>query len=185
MPDSGRTGEPQRNESAPDYDRWMRLYEENYERVKRYFARRVKCPQDAEDLVQNVFVDLLGNHSCLEKPQVYVQIVARHELFAYWRQRRRWVSIGEVLPQWDDDPTSCELCYDSESDPLVQLLSRETTGAVQSMIGGLTPALAEAMKLRFLYGLKPQEAAARAGCSAEALKKRLKRARRSLVQLHS
>jgi RNA polymerase sigma factor (sigma-70 family) len=184
MPESGRTGEPQRNDSAPEHDRWMRLYEDHYERVTRYFARRVKCPQDVEDLVQNVFIDLFGHYNHLLYPKVYVQVVARHHLFAYWRQKRRWLLMGEVLSHWDDDPILCERYCDPESDPLAKLLSKETSGIIQSIIDGLTPALAEAMRLRFVNGLKPKEAAAHAGCSAETLKKRLKRARRSLAQVY-
>jgi len=78
MPESGRAGEPQRNDSAPSNDRWIRLYEDYHDRVTRYFARRVPCPQDVEDLVQNVFTNLLGHYNHLLYPQVYVQTVAKH-----------------------------------------------------------------------------------------------------------
>jgi RNA polymerase sigma factor (sigma-70 family) len=183
MPEDGRTGEPQHSDSAPDHGRWMHLYENHYLNLRRYFARHVRCPQDVEDLVQNVFIDLLGHYNHLLYPQAYVQIVARHQLFAYWRQKRRWSLIGKVLPRQNDDATTCDGYSDPESDPLAKLLSKETSGIVQSMIDGLTPALAEAIRLRFLHGLKPKEAAAHVGCSAEALKKRLRRARRSLAQL--
>lgn len=185
MSENEQTGEFQRDDSAPDYDRWTVLYEENYERVKRYFARRVKCTQDVEDLVQNVFTGLLGNYSHIEKPEVYVRIVARHELFAYWRRRRRKMLIAQILPQGDDGLASDVRSHNPESDPLAHLLSQESAGIAHRLVGHLTPALREAMMLRFLSGLPPSEAAARAGCSMEAMKKRVMRARETLVEWHS
>lgn len=185
MPDSGRAGEPQRKDSAPENDCWMRLYEDHYEKVKQYFARRVKSPHDVEDLAQNVFTYLLGHCGHLSNPQVYMQIVARNELFAYWRSRKRNVTILFVVADPEGDFIVDAQCTGLESDPLEQLLREETAHAVKSMVAELTPALEEAMRLRFLQGLGIDEAAAQAGCSRETLKKRLKRARRSIIELHS
>jgi hypothetical protein len=67
---------------------WMELYREYHEEVARYFARHVKCPQDVEDLVQMVFLRLMGHRGDLRNPRGYLHIVARHQLYAYWRRKK-------------------------------------------------------------------------------------------------
>lgn len=177
--DSRRTGD------ASENVQWMRVYEDYHEEVRRYFARRVRSPHDVDDLVQNVFASLLGRCGHLSHPEVYVRTVAKHKLFAYWRHRRRSLLFVQILSDCDEDSVTGERYCTGESDPLEQLLSQETIRIVHSLIDSLTPALADALRLRFLCGLAIDEAAAQAGCSREALKKRLNRARESFIGLYS
>lgn len=162
-------------------DPWTALYEDYYEEVKRYFARRVRCSHDVEDLVQEVFLEVLGHFRNVLHPRSYVRTVARHQLSAYWRQRKRHLLIDDILPDYDDE-SLIHVGSRLEPDPLERLLHKETAALVGAMVGRLTPALAEAVRLRFLKGLALPEAAAQAGCSTETLKKRLKRARRSFIE---
>ena len=186
MPESRRgAGKPRRDDSALEHDCWMRVYEEYSDQVRRYFARRVKCSHDVDDLVQNVFADLLGHCRHLSNPLMYVRSVARHQLSAYWRHRQRSPWLHPILSEKDDDLLDLIACSDPESDPLERLLSKETAWVVNSMMASLTPVLTEALQLKFFHGLNLDEAAARAGCSRETLKKRLTRARRSIIELHS
>ncbi len=60
----------------------MQLYQDHYEQVRRYFARHVECPQDVDDLVQTVFLNLMANTGAVRNPRRYVQAVAKHQLYA-------------------------------------------------------------------------------------------------------
>ena len=51
----------------------MQLYQDHYEQVRRYFARHVECPQDVDDLVQTVFLNLMANTGAMRNPRRYVQ----------------------------------------------------------------------------------------------------------------
>jgi DNA-directed RNA polymerase specialized sigma24 family protein len=54
--------------------------------------------------------------------------------------------------------------------------------AISAMIDGLSPVLSEALRLRYVEGLQPSTAATKAGCSRAALKKRLERAKRLVLE---
>jgi RNA polymerase sigma factor (sigma-70 family) len=155
----------------------MQLYKDHYEQVRRYFAGHVECPQDVEDLVQTVFLNLMANSGDLTNPRRYVQAVARHQLYAYWRHKRAGLDIERILSVRSDNCGADATADDPDSNPLEELSHKEMQQLVGSLISHLSPALAEALRLRFLNDLRPEEAARRAGCSREALKKRLKRAK--------
>jgi RNA polymerase sigma factor (sigma-70 family) len=157
----------------------MQLYKDYYEQVRRYFARHVDCPQDVDDLVQTVFLNLMANTGAVRNPRRYVQAAARHQLYAYWRQKRARLDIEQTVSAGEGGYAA-----DGEQDwdPLELLSGKEMRQVVDSMMARLSPTLAEALRLRFVHGLPPDEAAAQAGCSREALKKRVKRARHSLAE---
>jgi DNA-directed RNA polymerase specialized sigma24 family protein len=138
---------------------WMEFYQEYHEEVARYFARHVKCPQDVEDLVQMVFL---------------------RQLYAYWRRKKTSLPASIASAPVEDYAASV-MEADWDSDPLEQLSSREMQEVMASLMTCLSPVLAEALQLRFVHGLPLDEAAVRAGCSREALKKRLLRAKQSLT----
>ena len=97
MVDGGRRRrDPQRSESEPPREYRVGLYQECYDQVQGYFARRVKCPDDVEDLVQEVFVNLIAHKASLLDPPVYVRAVARHQLSLYWRQKSRSLVIERI-----------------------------------------------------------------------------------------
>ncbi len=160
---------------------WMEFYKEYHQEVAHYFSRHVKCPQDVEDLVQTVFLHLLAHHGDLRNPRGYVHIVARHQLYAYWRRKRVSLSAVPLASGAGEDYVASVMDGDWDSDPLEQLSSREMQEVIASLITCLSPVLAEALRLRFVHGLPLEEAAVRAGCSREALKKRLLRAKQSLT----
>jgi RNA polymerase sigma factor (sigma-70 family) len=159
---------------------WLRFYKQYHQDVRRYFARHVKCSHDVDDLIQTVFLNLLAHRGGMQNPHAYLCAAARHQLCSYWRARSRHSLAERVLSRVPDDPAcAAELC-DRDSDPLHQLGLGEMHQTVAAMIAGLSPALSEALRLRYIDGLKLDAAAACAGCSCFALKKRLARAKRSL-----
>jgi len=116
----------------------------------------------------------------MHNPRGYVHIVARHQRYAYWRKKAGNQVEKRAAVCCEGQTTEATLC-DWESDPLEQLSRQEMQRDVDSVIGWLSQVLAEALRLRFVDGLPLGEAALRAGCSREALKKRLARAKQSLM----
>lgn len=170
--------------SAPRREYWAQVYRECYEEVRRYFLRYIKCPHDADDLVQCVFLRVLMYNCSPRYPHTYIHTVARHLLFSYLRHQKRRKHLLTGRAVFDDSSELGEPapCSDRDSDPLERLSENEMAGIVVSTLSGLSPILAEALRLRFLSGLHLNEAASRAGCSRETLKKRLKRAKQSLIE---
>ncbi len=179
--DGGTRGDAQVPVDESQTTDWGKLYEQCHDKVKRYLARRVKCPHDADDLVQDVFVSLITRGGRLKHPEVYLYTAVRHRLCFYWRQKDVNIDLKALL-YGDQSPGRRSWC-DYGSDPASQLSKKEMRQAVLSMVRRLPPASSEALRLRFIEGLPPRQAAAQAGCSYEALKKRLAYARRSLVGL--
>jgi RNA polymerase sigma-70 factor (ECF subfamily) len=60
------------------------LYREQFPRLLRFFSRRTRCPEEARDLVHEVFSRLLrlgfGRQIGLEKPEAYLSRVASNLL---------------------------------------------------------------------------------------------------------
>lgn len=175
-------GESLRDGGTPQDTECSGLYETYHQQVRGYFAKRVRCPHDVDDLVQNVFTSLMAHRGRMLNPQVYVHFVVRHQLSAYWRKRRRPPTL-QVLHDGREEYEGI-VCRDADSDPVNYLSSREAARTVHSTISRLSPLLAEALRLRLLNGLALSEAATKAGCSLPTLKKRLQRARQSFMELY-
>ncbi len=183
MPDDeGRRREAQGPGLTQQQQYWLGLYKEYHEQIGRYLARRVQCSQDVDDLMQMVFLNLIAHRGDVENPHAYLYAVARHQLSAYWRDKNRSLLVERVLSRCGEDSAGEAAYCDCDSDPLRQLSRQETSSTVDAMIDSLSPALSEALRLRYVDGLPPSAAATRAGCSCITLKKRLERAKRSLLQ---
>lgn len=71
-----------------------------------------------------------------------------------------------------------------ETDPFEKLCNEEERQGIKQAMRRLPAALAGALQLRIVHGLSVREAAQKAGCSCEVMKKRLQRARRSLFEFY-
>lgn len=163
---------------------WADVYEQCHGQVRAYSARHVRCSHDVDDLVQEVFASLILRGGRLEEPMVYIRAAARHQLCAYWRSNGRRTLVRERVGMACRDSTPAEEVYcDRDSNPLVQLGNKEFCETIVLMLESLPRASAEILRLRYMQGMDPQEAASRTGCSQETVKKRLTRAKQSLARL--
>jgi len=170
---------------TPERAYWAKVHEQCHGQVRAYFARNVRCPHDVEDLVQEVFANLIEHGASLDAPETYVRAVMCHQLCAYWRRRKRADLAVERMEKARSNRRDVEeLSCAGGGNPLAQLAETEMQHKLVSMIGELSPGYAEVLRLRFIKGLRLDEAAAQAGCSREAMKKRLSRAKRSLERLY-
>jgi RNA polymerase sigma factor (sigma-70 family) len=175
-----------KREDAERRDTEVALFQEHYEEVRQYLARHVKCPHDVDDLTQSVFASLYGSHGRPRDPRRYILTTARHALYAYWRRRRlhrRTLEKETLALQSGDDSVTHIASASDILDPADVLADREMQWIAASTAAGLPKTLAEALRLKFAGDLTLGDAAHRAGCTREAMKKRLRRAALSLKRL--
>lgn len=83
-----------------DADAGRTLFERHFESIFRFF--RNKASDDLEDLVQSTFASCLASREQIRGEasfRTYLFTIARHELYAHWRRRRRdaaTVDIGSL-----------------------------------------------------------------------------------------
>lgn len=142
--------------------------------VRRYFARRVAEPQDADDLVQEVFLRVhrhLPELRAGERVAPWVFRVARHALIDFYRRRAtRDVAepVDESLPMDEGDDAS---------------MTELVASWLEDFLPALDAADHEALRLADIDGVAQTELARRWGVSVSGAKSRVQRARRRLREL--
>ena len=150
------------------------------DRLVRYACRRLGNFQDAEDVVQQVFVRAFGNRSrhrtnCAVGPYLYRMVAnACTDLF---RKRRRSKALVhksgvETIPGGQKNA--------SEMDAAAEELSR-----VEELLRRLPEPQAEVIRLRVLDELRLREIAEVLGCSMNTVSSRLRQGFRKLRKIVS
>jgi RNA polymerase sigma-70 factor (ECF subfamily) len=157
-----------------DGEAFRALYRELYPPVWSYLARRLPRPEDAEDLVSEVF------HSFLEQLPRYeprrgsvlswVLTIAHHSLVDSRRRRRPAVPLDERI----------ESLPRPEPSPLQELLRKEGARRLQALVRELPDQTRDILALRFGGELRYREIARLLGLSEAAVRQRVSRAVRSL-----
>ena len=147
--------------------------EEVYERfdgdLRSFVRSRVRDPQAAEDVLQDVYLKIhsrIGTVKDEEKIAPWVFRVARNAVTDFYRAKRPTQALGEV-PAEPPDP---------EGEDLERRLRR----SVRDMLEGLPPEHREALYLTEYEGLSQKELADRLGISPSGAKSRVQRARTRL-----
>ncbi len=82
--------------------------------LHRYLMRRLRKPQDVDDLAQEVYLRLLrlDDDKCVQKPLAYLYGIASHVVADFRieaEHEREYLTVdSEAVEQWSDDP-SCFL----------------------------------------------------------------------------
>lgn len=140
-----------------------------YARLKAFVARRVGCPDTAEDIVQEAYLRIAGSTQVsVSTPEAYVYRIAGNLALDY---RRRVVRRG----QGEGEDTLLAL---SDPQPPIEarLADQATLRRVLEIAGGLPPRCREVFVLRQLEGLEQTEIATRLGISRNMVEKHLRRA---------
>ena len=147
--------------------------EEVYERfdgeLRGFVLARVRDPDAAEDVLQDVYLKIhsrIGTLEDEEKVAPWVYRVARNAVNDFHRARRPTQELGEV-PAEPPDP---------EGDELEAGLAE----SVRRFLGGLPPDHREALYLTEYEGLTQRELAERLGIGLSGAKSRVQRARARL-----
>jgi RNA polymerase sigma-70 factor (ECF subfamily) len=155
---------------APALDVEM-LFASSEEKLGRFLVQMVRDRSLAEDLLQDVFHDALRGKENLanaDSPIAWLYGIARnHALQALRRERRSRKAIDLLgrRPQTDTGEGDRELVA------VRDLLERHLSADDRALV-----------VLRYLHGFDAAELAALTGRSAEAVRQRLSRARRTLIE---
>ncbi len=159
------------------------LYDRYFSRIHRYLARRLRNPADAEEVLQEVFVSILGSiHGFRgEAPfAAWVFGLARRTLAARFK-RKRPETVS--LPEHDGEPFDLLLSsVRREANPFerYEALDRATR-MDQAFDADLTQDQRQIFQLHHLDNLPVRTIAARTGKSEDSVKSNLYRARKLLL----
>lgn len=169
-------------ESMKIRDDMLRSGIEVRERLERFVARRVDDPDDAEDIVQDVFLRLQEHRGRIDRSGRVVPWlfrVARNAIADHYRGRSRRhevESAAEDDPAFDTvDPREIlQFGHDSGQ------AHRELAECIRPMLDGLPERYREALDLVDLGGRSQRTAADEVGLSRSGMKSRVQRGRRML-----
>lgn len=134
-----------------------------------YIRRRIKNPQDAEDVLQDVLLKTLKGIAALKDPTAlapWAYRIAQNAIADYYRSAK----TADVL-----DPDIADPQAEAAED-----LNRELAGCLAAMIDDLPEPYREAIVLVERDGMTQREYSARCGLSVSGAKARVQRARRKL-----
>jgi RNA polymerase sigma-70 factor (ECF subfamily) len=149
------------------------LFEEHHQAVFRAAFRVTGSSEDAEDVLQAVFLKLAGRRlppGLLESPGRYLHRTAVNAAIDLVRTRRPERSVPL-------DGTKAERVHDRKPRPDEESLARETKSRVRRALGQLSARSAEIFVLRYFEGYGNKEIARMVGTSESAVAVILHRAR--------
>jgi RNA polymerase sigma-70 factor (ECF subfamily) len=180
--DSGRMSEW--ISSSKSWQDLADLHRRFYPTIRAFIASRVSSAADAEDIAQDVFVELHkknGWHEGLEDPETYVFGIAKNLIRQYYRKRAKSV---KAIPIEEIGPIAAGHDRRQDSDPESRIRKQELTEAIEEVLTKLPPKARQALKLRFVHGLTTKEAAKMCGCTPSTVRKRIFRSLQS-IRLHA
>ena len=148
------------------------LYELYRARVYAFCYHMTQDRELAADLTQDVFVKVLSRIDTLDDPRAFPSwlfAIARNEVYGHFRKPRVQSSI-EAEDVWETQT------------PVDVVIASERAALVRGLVQTLRPAYREALLLREFEGLSYAEIAAVVGCTETAVKARLFKARRALLE---
>ncbi|MGH9372518.1 MAG: sigma-70 family RNA polymerase sigma factor [Vicinamibacterales bacterium] len=156
-------------------------WQDLHRNLRPFIARRVRNQADVDDLVQRVLLQIvkgLGTLRDAERLHAWVYRTARNVIVDYYRSPgiRRELAGGGA-----GDLESSEAAVPPSSvDEDEGAALRELAACLTPMLGQLSPAHQDAIRIVDLEGATQQEAAQRAGVSLSGMKSRVQRGRQQL-----
>lgn len=157
-------------ESEEDKRRFTELYEENHVRAEQTALRILKDPHDAEDAVQNAFLQVIHHFDKIseipcKKLEFWIISIVKNEALMILRRNQK------ELPQEDWDNFSADVNDPIGYNELVQLFSR------------LPPTYRAVLEMRMINDYSGKEIAVHLGISESAVNTRISRGRILLREL--
>ncbi len=156
------------NQASTDQVDFLQLYEENVERLYRYYLARTGNVQDAQDLTAETFraaLESFSSYRPARSPAVaWLMGIARHKLVDHLRRNRQMLAWEQVEGNPDGGP-----CPEEVAGRRLQMAQ------VAAALSRLPADRAEAISLHFFAGLSLAEAAEVMGKGEEAVKKIIQR----------
>jgi RNA polymerase sigma-70 factor (ECF subfamily) len=144
-----------------------------HQRLRAFVGQQVSQPEDAEDIVQDVFLRIHRNLGSLEKAdrlESWIFQIARNAVVDYYRaaQRRREFPTGEF------DPAALGSV---EPEPDLCCTREDLVASLEPFVDRLPEPYREAIRLTELGDLTQKAASKRLGISVSGMKSRVQRAR--------
>lgn len=163
-----------------DRGSFARLIEEHSPQIYRLALRMLGDPQEAEDVLQETFLNAFRAIGTFENRSSLgtwlYRIAANQALMRLRRSAPLEVSVDESLAGEEGEEVPSQL-YDWCCLPEEEFMTSEAQAQLEAAIGQLPPSLRAVFVLRDLHGLSTQETAEALGITAGAVKTRLSRAR--------
>lgn len=169
--------------AAGDVRAFDTLYDRNTLAVWRYVHRSVGNATLADDLVQDVWFNVIRQapkYQPRARFRTWLFTLAHHRLVDHWRTAHPHASLDAATE--DGASLADTLAADSGFGPLRQLQSREQAQALLDALAALPPAQREAFLLQAEGAMSLSEIAATTGVPMETAKSRLRYARATLRQ---
>lgn len=151
------------------------LYRALYDPVAGYVARRIRCHEDAQDVVARVFHRFVASLDQYEGSRgsvwTWVMTLTRHAVIDHWRAQR---SAGESID------VLAEVLADDRPDPLDALVQSEEAQLLHGVLRDEPDEIREIFSLHFVEGMRYAEIARVMGLSEAAVKQRFSRTMRRL-----
>jgi RNA polymerase sigma-70 factor, ECF subfamily len=145
------------------------LWEEFSSTLLAFIRKRVDDPQDAEDILQEVFLKIHNRIETLQDQErlvPWLYQITRNTIIDHYRKQRALAELPEDLVE-EPEPI--------ESEPAAQLAA-----GLRSFMACLPPKYRQAVALTELEGLKQAELAQRLGLSVSGAKSQVQRGRQLL-----
>lgn len=157
-------------ESEADREKFTELYEQYHGLIEKTAMRILKNQQDAEDAVQNTFVQIIRHFEKINEIDgknlsFWIISIVKNESLMILRKQKR------IIPLEDWDSVTVEAESVSEYSELVQLFSK------------LPDTYRAALEMRFLLEYSGKEIARRLGISESAVNTRISRGRALLREI--
>jgi RNA polymerase sigma-70 factor (ECF subfamily) len=149
----------------------VEIWDEFSHKVRSFILKRVSDPQDAEDILQEVFVKIHTHLDGLQDGQYlipWLYSIARNAVIDYYRQSRPDMELSEDLLGESEF---------QEQDPTAQLAE-----GLEAMMACLPEKYRHPLVLVELKGMKQKDVAGRLGLSLSGAKSRVQRGRILLRQ---
>jgi RNA polymerase sigma-70 factor (ECF subfamily) len=144
------------------------LHQELYQEIKRYVHNHVREKEDAEDIVQNIFLKIHLHKNQLQSPEKFIgwmYRIAKNAIIDYYRLRKREQS-GMIVEMTDDK----------------QFFNECVENCLTSLANTLPEPYREALTLSDQQNVSQKELANRWGVSYSGAKSRVQRARQMLKE---
>jgi RNA polymerase sigma-70 factor (ECF subfamily) len=169
---------------AGDVDAFGELYQRTHRRIYQYIRQMVSTPEDAEDLMQEVYLRAWSGLNRLRAGNafwVWLHRIARHTV---WDSRRRQqpgtVSLENAYSGNEDGETEGLDVADWSDNPEQIVLSQTAQEAVRQAVRSLPEKHREVMTMYYLEDMEVSEIAQVLGVPKNTVLSRLARARETL-----
>jgi RNA polymerase sigma-70 factor (ECF subfamily) len=160
------------------------VWRELHDQLLGFISRRVRRPEDAEDILQEVMLRIHRHGADLEEVDrvtSWVYRITSNAIADYYRKpARRELASGEATDIPEPVATAEPAAW---PEPEARELRAELSGCLRPFTTRLPESYREAIELTEFEGISQVEAARRLGLSVSGMKSRVQRGRRELKDL--